>query len=112
MGETVFIAFFVAWTLFRLFDPNIAGTEKPMDFMFLNASVVTESAPPEDPWLSGEPVRLLLLRLLDVWRIGQGQRRSAGDCLQPRLVSFGGNGPRGAIFTLCLLRWCVVTAVP
>ena len=56
IGELVFIAFFVAWTLFRVFDPNIAGTEKPMDFMFLNASVATQSAPPEDPWLSGEPV--------------------------------------------------------
>ncbi len=56
IGELVFIAFFVAWTLFRFFDPHISGTEKPMDFMFLNASIVTQAAPPEDPWLSGEPV--------------------------------------------------------
>ena len=45
IGEAVFIAFFVAWTLYRLFDPHISGTEKPMDFMFLNASITTAGGP-------------------------------------------------------------------
>ncbi len=56
VGEALFLAFFIAWTLFRVFDPNISGTEKPMDFMLLNASTAAQAAPPEDPWLSGQSV--------------------------------------------------------
>jgi len=55
-GEVLFLLFFVAWAVFRAYDPAISGTEKPMDFLFLNASVFAGHAPPEDPWLSGFPV--------------------------------------------------------
>ncbi|MBI4306720.1 MAG: hypothetical protein HY678_10420, partial [Chloroflexi bacterium] len=55
-GELVFLAVFGAWAAYRAFDPNISGTEKPMDFLFLNASAVAPAAPPEDPWLAGHPV--------------------------------------------------------
>ncbi len=55
-GEALFLAFFVVWTLYRAYDPAIGGTEKPMDFMMMNASYRAESAPPEDAWLSGNPV--------------------------------------------------------
>ena len=55
-GEVLFLLVFAGWVVFRAYDPAISGTEKPMDFLFLNASVFAESAPPEDPWLSGFPV--------------------------------------------------------
>ncbi|MBM3958452.1 MAG: hypothetical protein FJ314_01585 [SAR202 cluster bacterium] len=56
VGEAVFLLFFAGWVTYRAFDPAISGTEKPMDFMFLNASTLASNAPPADPWLAGHPV--------------------------------------------------------
>ncbi len=51
--EVVFlVALFVAAYL-RSFIPDIAGTEKPMDFMLFNAADRSRYYPPDDPWLSG-----------------------------------------------------------
>ncbi|HLF72674.1 MAG TPA: DUF2298 domain-containing protein [Dehalococcoidia bacterium] len=51
--EIVFtLGFFVAAHL-RSFIPEIAGTEKPMDFMLLNTAARSRYYPPDDPWLSG-----------------------------------------------------------
>ena len=47
-----FVALFVAAYL-RSYVPDIAGTEKPMDFMLLNAADRSRFYPPDDPWLSG-----------------------------------------------------------
>ncbi len=54
--QFVFIVFFLLFALLRSHDPNIANTEKPMEILMLNAAVSAEHAPPEDPWLAGEPV--------------------------------------------------------
>lgn len=56
VGELLFLGFFAAWVAYRAYDPSISGTEKPMDFLFLNASANAANAPPADPWLSGQPV--------------------------------------------------------
>ena len=56
LAEIIFLVFFVAWTLYRASDPSIDHTEQPMDFAFLNASILTVTGPPQDPWLSGESV--------------------------------------------------------
>ena len=52
-SELIFIGLFLAWTAYRAYDPSISGTEKPMDLLFLNASVNAPEAPPADPWLAG-----------------------------------------------------------
>jgi YYY domain-containing protein len=51
--ELVFGLAFFAFALFRAYLPAIAGTEQPMDFSFLNASLRSRYFPPPDPWLSG-----------------------------------------------------------
>ena len=55
--EVVFMCVFLFWVFVRMYDPNISGTEKPMDFMILN-SVITSSNnfPPPDLWFSGEVI--------------------------------------------------------
>ncbi|HXH20984.1 MAG TPA: DUF2298 domain-containing protein [Dehalococcoidia bacterium] len=51
--EAIFtLGFFVAAFL-RSYVPEIEATEKPMDFMFLNAASRSRYYPPEDPWLAG-----------------------------------------------------------
>ena len=54
--EVVFIAFFLAWTLLRSYDPAIDHTEQPMDMAFLNASIEATLGQPEDPWFRGESI--------------------------------------------------------
>ncbi|MBT6681805.1 MAG: hypothetical protein HOB07_07120, partial [Chloroflexi bacterium] len=56
VGEALFLLFFAAWAFIRSHQPDIAGTEKPMELLMLNAVSVSENAPPIDPWLAGEPV--------------------------------------------------------
>lgn len=52
-AEVVFAVIFIVWTWVRAQNPAITGTEKPMEFAFLNAVGRSESFPPLDPWLSG-----------------------------------------------------------
>jgi YYY domain-containing protein len=51
--ETLFLLAFAAWAVFRAHNPEITGTEKPMDLAFVNAMARSDYFPPLDPWLSG-----------------------------------------------------------
>jgi len=51
--EALFALSFFLFALFRAYNPEIVGTEKPMEFAFLNAILRSERFPPHDPWLSG-----------------------------------------------------------
>ena len=52
-SEALFALAFGLWALYRAYNPEIAGTEKPMEIGFLNAILRSETFPPHDPWLSG-----------------------------------------------------------
>lgn len=54
--EAVFAVSFFALSLLRAYHPDIAGTEQPMDFAFLNATLRSAYFPPNDPWFSGQPI--------------------------------------------------------
>jgi YYY domain-containing protein len=56
IGEGIFLLMYLAWVLYRAYDPSIDTTEQPMDFAFLNASVMANFFPPDDPWLRGHDV--------------------------------------------------------
>ncbi len=51
--ELLFVLILVAWSVFRAYNPDIAGTEKPMEFAFINGVLSSPLLPPQDPWLSG-----------------------------------------------------------
>jgi YYY domain-containing protein len=51
--EVLFLLAFVGWAYIRSIDPRIDGTEKPMEFAFLNSILKSPTFPPRDPWLSG-----------------------------------------------------------
>lgn len=54
--EAVFLAVFALWLLMRAGLGGIVHTEQPMDFAFLNASMIAPTYPPGDPWLSGHGI--------------------------------------------------------
>jgi YYY domain-containing protein len=51
--EVVFLLALFIGAHIRSYVPEISGTEKPMDFMFLNALDRNRFYPPDDPWLAG-----------------------------------------------------------
>jgi len=53
VAEVLFLLAFAAWAYFRAYNPDIAGTEKPMEFAFLNGILNSSHFPPRDVWLSG-----------------------------------------------------------
>jgi len=55
-GEILFHGAYLLWVIVRAFDPDITGTEKPMELLFLNGVLRSESFPPVDPWLSGSTI--------------------------------------------------------
>lgn len=50
----VFTFAFFGYVAFRSYNAEIGGTEQPMDFMYLNATLTSPEYPPHDPWLAGE----------------------------------------------------------
>ncbi len=52
-AEILFTLLFFTWAWVRAQNPQITGTEKPMEFAFLNAVTNSPTYPPLDPWLSG-----------------------------------------------------------
>jgi YYY domain-containing protein len=53
IAELVFLLAFAAWALVRAANPDIVGTEKPMELAFINSILRSPTFPPNDPWLSG-----------------------------------------------------------
>ena len=51
--ELVFLLVMAGWAYFRAFNPDIAGTEKPMEIAFIRGVFNSPTFPPQDPWLAG-----------------------------------------------------------
>lgn len=51
--EVLFLIGFGGYALVRAANPEIFGTEKPMEIAFINAILRSPTFPPHDPWLSG-----------------------------------------------------------
>ena len=53
VSEVVFLLGFVLMLTIRMGGPEVSGTEKPMEMMFINSILKSENFPPNDAWLSG-----------------------------------------------------------
>ena len=51
--EVLFFGAFAVLALVRAANPDIYGTEKPMELAFINGILRSPDFPPRDPWLSG-----------------------------------------------------------
>ena len=54
--DLLFLCIYVMFIGFIYWDPSINHTEQPMDFAFLNASIMAEVGGPEDPWMKGSVI--------------------------------------------------------
>jgi YYY domain-containing protein len=54
--EIFFLAAFALWAWVRAHNPQIEGTEKPMEFMFINSVLRSDIFPPHDAWLAGHAI--------------------------------------------------------
>jgi uncharacterized membrane protein len=54
VAEGFFLLLFLLFVFFRMFNPDIIGTEKFMDLAFMNSLSRASSFPPFDPWLAGK----------------------------------------------------------
>jgi len=52
IGEVLFIALFLGWSMVRAHQNNLVTTEKPMDLAFTASVWRGDTFPPQDPWLS------------------------------------------------------------
>ena len=51
--EILFLFAFTGYAFIRSANPDLVGTEKPMELAFINAILRSPTLPPNDPWLSG-----------------------------------------------------------
>jgi len=51
--ELLFLLAMAGWAAFRAYNPDISGTEKPMEIAFINGVFNSAAFPPQDPWLAG-----------------------------------------------------------
>lgn len=56
VAASVYTGAFFTYLALRSYNAEIAGTEQPMDLLFLNATMTSPTYPPHDPWFAGEPI--------------------------------------------------------
>ncbi len=54
--EIFFLLLFAGWAYIQTYSPDIYGTEKPMEFMFINSILRSSTFPPQDAWLSDHAI--------------------------------------------------------
>ena len=126
VAEAIFLGFFFLWLGLVSEFPAINHTEKPMDFAFLNAVLVSDRFPPEDPWLSGHPIsyyyfgHFMMAFLHKLAAVPSTVGYNIAVCLVPALVAVGSfgllnnlvrlsGGPVKAAFGFGLLALILVT---
>jgi len=92
--EILFLFAFVFWTIVRAANPDILGTEKPMELAFINSITRSPSFPPNDPWLSGYAISYYYLGYVMV-----------------ALLGYATGTPPVISFNLTLSAWFALTAL-
>ncbi len=102
----LFTFFFFAYVGFRAYQPDITGTEQPMDFMYLNATLGSPGYPPQDSWLAGERASYYYFGYLQVGALTEvaGVRASEGYNLG-LAYTFAAAATGIASLVFALARW-------
>ena len=93
--ELIFALAFVLWAWVRANNPQITGTEKPMELAFINAILRSDGFPPRDPWLAGYSISyyyfgyVLLSMMTRLSGVSAGVAFNIGNSLWFALVAVG-----------------------
>ena len=96
--ELLFLFVLVGWAAIRAYNPDIAGTEKPMEFAFVNGILRSPLFPPQDPWLSGYGISyyyfgyVMLAALVNLTGVDPAVAFNVGVALWYALVMIGAFG--------------------
>ena len=96
--ELLFLFVLVGWAAIRAYNPDIAGTEKPMEFAFVNGILRSPLFPPQDPWLSGYGISyyyfgyVMLAALVNLTGVDPAIAFNLGVALWYALVMIGAFG--------------------
>ena len=118
-AELVFIGLFALWAFVVSGSPSISHTEKPMDFMLLNAAHQARYFPAEDLWLSGHSIsyyyfgHIVVAFLTNLSGVVSSTAYNLGVATVPALA---GAVAFGLLFNLVRVaggsfRWAVTTGV-
>ncbi|MCC7205811.1 MAG: hypothetical protein IT323_00800 [Anaerolineae bacterium] len=105
--EALFAALFVGWCIVRALNPDLTGTEKPMEMAFLSATRRSAVFPPHDPWFSGYAISyyhfgyVLMAMLANMSGVGNGV---AFNLALPMLFALSGAGAFGVAYDLVAMR--------
>ena len=105
--EVIFFLALITAAYLRSYVPEITGTEKPMDFMLLNAVTRGEGFPPADPWLAGESVSYYYFGylLVSIMTRLSGLETAIGFNLGlAMIVALGVTGAFGLVYNLAAPR--------
>jgi len=79
LEEILFLVVFLIAGAYKMRTHDIVGTEKPMDFAFINGILASPSMPPQDPWLSGGSISYYYFGYLIVAVMARVSRVSSGE---------------------------------
>ncbi len=96
--EVLFFLAFAGMAFVRAANPEILGTEKPMELAFINAILRSPTFPPHDPWLSGYAISyyyfgyVLVAMLAKLSQVSGGVAFNLGVSLVFALSAIGAYG--------------------
>jgi len=103
MTELLFALAFVFMTVVRAANPEILGTEKPMELAFINAIMHSPAFPPHDPWLAGYAISYYYFGYVLVAMLAQATSTAAPVAFNLGLsavFALGMTGAYGVAYTL------------
>ncbi len=105
--EILFAVMFVGWCIVRALNPNLSGTEKPMEMAFLSAIRRSATFPPNDPWMSGYAISYYHFGYIIMGALGNLSGVSNGVAFNlalPLLFALTGIGAFGVAYDLVMAR--------
>ncbi len=110
--EILYLLAFALMAIWRAANPNISGTEKPMELAFINAILKSPTFPPQDPWLSGYAISyyyfgyVLVAMLIQLGGISSGVGFNLAVSMVFAMTAIGAYGiVFNVIHAIPLKRW-------